>query len=84
MERPNIKKSLGDISLADAHKIYTASPKLFKHVQRLDEYIDHLEEQVKKDLIAGVVESFDYKPDGDDMTESALDMGRTLNKNKDE
>jgi|DEB0MinimDraft_6_1074348.scaffolds.fasta_scaffold05223_9 hypothetical protein len=47
MERPDIKDSIGDIGLSEANKIYTDSPKLFKHIQRLDSYIDYLEEKLE-------------------------------------
>jgi len=41
-ERPNIKETLGDISLMEAHEEYKKSPLLYMHIKLLDNYIDKL------------------------------------------
>jgi len=55
MERPNIKTFFGeDVTLAQVHEKYIAAPELYKYMQALDAYIDHL---------------FDEKPDNKEPAE---------------
>ncbi len=54
MERPTMKENLKGYSLEEAHKLYTDCPELYRHIVRLDEYIDNLEDELNKLLISGV------------------------------
>lgn len=54
MERPTMKENLEGYSLEEAHKLYTDCPELYRHIVRLDEYIDNLEDELNKLLISGV------------------------------
>lgn len=47
-ERPDIKDTLGDISLAEAHAEYQKSPLLFMHIKLLDKHIDNIENKLLK------------------------------------
>ncbi len=53
-ERPTMKENLKGYSLEEAHKLYTDCPELYRHIVRLDEYIDNLEDELNKLLISGV------------------------------
>lgn len=55
MERPKMKESLKGYSLEEAHKIYTDCPELYRHIVKLDEYIDYLEDKLNNLVIVDVV-----------------------------
>ena len=55
MERPTMKENLKGYSLEEAHKLYTDCPELFRHIVKLDEYIDDLEDKLNNLVIADVV-----------------------------
>ena len=52
MERPTMKENLKGYSLEEAHKLYTDCPELYRHIVKLDEYIDNLEDELNKLLIS--------------------------------
>jgi len=55
MERPTMKENLKGYSLEEAHKLYTDCPELYRHIVKLDEYIDDLEDKLNNLVIADVV-----------------------------
>jgi hypothetical protein len=55
MERPTMKENLKGYSLQEAHKLYTDCPELYRHIVKLDEYIDDLEDKLNNLVIADVV-----------------------------
>ena len=55
MERPTMKESLKGYSLEEAHKLYTDCPELYRHIVKLDEYIDYLEDKLNNLVIVDVV-----------------------------
>ena len=57
MERPTMKENLKGYSLEEAHKLYTDCPELYRHIVKLDEYIDYLEDKLNNLVIADVVVS---------------------------
>lgn len=54
MERPTMKENLKGYSLEEAHKLYTGCPELYRHIVKLDEYIDELEDKLNNLVIADV------------------------------
>ena len=56
MERPTMKENLKGYSLEEAHKLYTDCPELYRHIVKLDKYIDYLEDELNNLGIADVVE----------------------------
>lgn len=57
MERPTMKENLKGYSLEEAHKLYTDYPELYRHIIKLDEYIDDLEDKLNNLVIADVSKS---------------------------
>jgi hypothetical protein len=55
MERPTMKESLNGYSLEKVHKLYAKCPELYKHIVKLDIYIDDLEDRLNNLAIADVV-----------------------------
>ena len=56
MERPTMKKNLQDYSLEKAHKLYISCPELYRHIVKLDEYIDDLEDKLNNLAIVNNLE----------------------------
>jgi hypothetical protein len=54
MERPTMKENLKDYTLEEAHKLYTECPELYRHIVKLDEYIDDLEDKLNNLFIDDV------------------------------
>ena len=54
MERPTMKENLKGHDLKEAHKLYTDCPELYRHIVKLDEYIDDLEDKLNNLVIAFV------------------------------
>lgn len=52
MERPTMKENLKGYSIEEAHKLYTDCPELYRHIVKLDEYIDDLEDKLNNLVIA--------------------------------
>ncbi len=50
-----MKENLQGYSLEEAHKLYTDCPELYRHIVKLDEYIDELEDELNKLTIPVVV-----------------------------
>lgn len=64
MERPTMKENLKGYSLEEAHKLYTDCPELYRHIVKLDEYIDDLEDQLHTIEVSGGLrskEAIDYE-----------------------
>lgn len=64
MERPTMKENLKGYSLEEAHKLYTDCPELYRHIVKLDEYIDYLEDKLNNLVIADVRHSTSRKGTG--------------------
>ena len=50
MKRPKIEETLKGLELKDVHNLYLSCPELYRHIVRLDLYIDYLEEKLNKKL----------------------------------